>query len=53
MVERYKNIKSITFVYFISNGKIEIKSNPIKEFMVVWQHSYQAYDENRLISAFS
>jgi hypothetical protein len=52
MVERYKNIKQATFVHFTSNGKIEIKSNPIKEFMAVWHYCSQAYDGNRLILAF-
>ena len=51
MVERYKNIKSVTFVHFISNGKIKIKSNPIKIFVVATHYDHQTRGENRLILA--
>jgi hypothetical protein len=50
--ERYKNVKQTSFVHFTSNGKIEIKSDPIKEFMLVWQYAYQICNANRLIRAF-
>jgi hypothetical protein len=52
VIERYKNAKHSTFVHFGSNGKIETKAKPIKEFFPLWQHSYETCRENWSILAF-